>query len=187
MKNDVTQCWFYQLCKKSCAKDVGLIFVGAALLVVCILLFAVVISTYQIIGIIGGIFLVVSGLSAFFKKLPTVKAFLEAMPAEWYATLGNVPPQDWYKTFYFTDYYLCIPDEYIMVRYSDITDIQIQRKLTNNVPTGYNVIFTIAGRKDNLDVTVTDWKSFGTGAEQFVNEINNRKLAMIEQTQQTNQ
>ena len=28
MQNNVTECWFYQLCKKECAKDVGLIFVG---------------------------------------------------------------------------------------------------------------------------------------------------------------
>ena len=91
MKNDVTQCWFYQMCRKSCAKDVGHIFVGIAIILVCILLFSVIISTYQIIGIALGGFLIVSGLSAFFKKLPKVKAFLEAMPAEWYATLGNVP------------------------------------------------------------------------------------------------
>ncbi|SDA20790.1 hypothetical protein SAMN02910447_01875 [Ruminococcus sp. YE71] len=184
MKNDVTQCWFYQLCKKSCAKDVGFIFVGAALILVCLLLFKIVFSTYQIIGIVLGGALIVSGLSAFFKKLPKVRAFLEGMPAEWLATLGNVPPQDWYKTFYFTQYYLCIPSEYIMVRYSDITEIQIQRKLTNNVTSGYSVVFTIAGRSDCLNVPVLDWKSFGTGADKLVEEINNRKLAMMQSTQE---
>ena len=184
MKNDVTQCWFYQMCRKSCAKDVGHIFVGIAIILVCILLFSVIISTYQIIGIALGGFLIVSGLSAFFKKLPKVKAFLEAMPAEWYATLGNVPPPDWYKTFYFTDFYLCIPSEYIMVRYTDITDIQIQRKVSGSATTGFSVVFTIAGRSDYLDVTIEDWRNFGTNTEQFVQEINSHKFSMMQQTQQ---
>ena len=183
MQNNVKECWFYQLCKKECAKDVGLIFVGIALIIVCLLLFTVVISTYQILGIIFGIALIIGGFAAFFGKLPKVRTFLESMPSEWYKTLGNVPPKDMYKTFYFTDYYLCIPGEYVMVRYTDILDIKITENRTNGVTNGYTVGLVLAGAKNGVDASVKEWKSFGTTYQQLVDEINARKLAMAQAVQ----
>ena len=71
-----------------------------------------------------------------------------------------------------------------MVRYTDITDIQIQRKVSGSATTGFSVVFTIAGRSDYLDVTIEDWRNFGTNTEQFVQEINSHKFSMMQQTQQ---
>ena len=175
MRNDVENCWFYKLCRKSCTKDVTFILVGIVLLAIALILFKWVISTIQILMIIGGIGLIIGGFSAFFKKLPEVKRFLSSMSPEKFDSLGTEPPSSWYGQIYMTRYYMCIPGEYIMIPYGDIADIQVVRNISDNKVKSYNVNFTVKGRKDTVDVIVTDWQNFEFTKESFFGELNERR------------
>lgn len=186
MSNDVKNCWFYQLCKKQCTKDVGMIFGGAVLVLVMLILFRWIISTYQFILILVGGFLVVSGFKAFFTKLPRVKAFLKAMPPEWFSTLGNYAPQCRFGTFYPTEYYLCIPSEYIMIRYCDIIGIKVKEITTGGVLTGITLELSLAATPEQMNVIVYEWREFPAQGGEFLSFLEERKNAMSAENVQGN-
>lgn len=177
--NDIRSCWFYQMCKKQCATDMGMIFVGVAIVLVMLLLFRWIISTFQVILLIVGVCLIVSGFSAFFKKLPKVKAFLRAMPPEWFATLGKYAPMCKFGTFYPTGYYLCIPSEYIMIRYCDITGVVVEEKRSSGVLTGISIKLRLAAEPEELDITLTEWRKFPAEGGEFLEFLEERKNAML--------
>lgn len=183
-KNNIKSCWFYQLCKKQCAKDVGMIFAGAVLVLVMLILFRWFISTYQFILILVGGFLVISGFKAFFSKLPTVKAFLKAMPPEWFASLGSYAPDCRFGTFYPTEYYLCIPSEYIMIRYCDILGITVKEMKTGGVLSGITLELSLAGEPKKMDTIVYEWREFPTQGGEFLSFLEERKAAMLAETAQ---
>lgn len=176
---NVSSCWFYKLCRKECKKDVTYIFAGIAIILLMLILFRWIISTYQIIFLIVGGYLVVSGFSALFSKLPKVKAFLRTMPPEWYATLGEQAPRCSYRTFYLTEFYLCIPSEYIMIRYCDIARVMISNTMSSGVQTGITLKLALSDGSKELDISVSDWKGFQQDAERFVSYLNDRKQAML--------
>lgn len=180
MQNDVENCWFYKLCKKSCTKDVALITVGIAIAVIALVLMKWVISTIQILMIIGGVVLVVGGFSAFFKKLPAVKRFLRFMSPEQFDSLGTQPPSPWYGQMYMTKHFLCIPEEYVMIPYMDITDIQIVRNLSDNKVSGYTVSLSVQGRKDAVNIVVSDWQNFEITKESFFGELQEHRTAAVQ-------
>lgn len=178
MRNDYKKCWFYKICKKQCTKDVGMIFAGVVLVLVMLILFRWFISTYQFILILVGGFFVVSGFKAFLTKLPSVKAFLKAMPPEWFASLGSYAPACRFGTFYPTEYYLCIPTEYIMIRYCDIIGIRVKEMTTGGVLTGVTLELSLAGTPAQMNVIVYEWREFPAQGGEFLSFLEERKAAM---------
>lgn len=177
--NDINSCWFYQMCKRQCSKDVACIFGGIVIVLLMLLLFRWIISTFQIILIVVGGFLVISGLSAFFKKLPKVKAFLRSMPPEWFATLGQYAPMCRFGTFYPTEYYLCIPSEYIMIRYCDIVGMVVSNTMYNGSQTGITLKMSLTTQQQELSIVVDKWVEFQTEGNEFMKFIEEKKAAML--------
>ena len=177
--NDVNSCWFYQMCKKQCTKDVAMIFGGVVLVFLMLILFRWIISTFQIILIIVGGFLVISGFKAFFSKLPKVKTFLRSMPPEWFATLGNYAPLCKFGTFYPTEYYLCVPSEYIMIRYCDIVGMTVNNNMYNGSQTGITLKLRLSTQADEVSIVVDKWQEFQMEGNDFLRFIEEKKAAML--------
>lgn len=167
------------MCKRQCTKDVACIFAGGALVLVMLVLFRWIISTFQIILIIVGGFLVISGVSAFFKKLPKVKAFLRTMPPEWFATLGKYAPLCKFGTFYPTEYYLCVPSEYIMIRYCDIMGMSMTNNMYNGSQTGITLKLRLSTQADEVSIVVDKWMEFQTEGGEFLRFLEEKKAAML--------
>lgn len=170
---DIKNNWFYKMCTKQCTKDFGLIFVGFLLAMAGVLLFTAVISVLNILLILIGLFLLVSGVRAFLFKLPKLREQMQRMPADDLKSLGSMPPQCMYGTFYFTPKYLCIPAAYALIRYKDIRLITPNVVSSNGRETSIFVNIEFTNGQPSIDVTVKNWGTFKREVENF--------MAMIEQ------
>lgn len=178
--NDYKHNWFYKMCAKQCAKDVGFVIVGLLLFVAGLLLFIAVISVLNILLSLVGVGLVAKGAVALFSKLPKLGKQMQQMSPQDFTNLGKLPPQTmYYSTFYFTDRYLCIPSAYALIRYDNIKEIHVNANVINGRESGIFVNIEFADGSPSIDADVKEWGKFRKETLDFMEMVEQHKNVLI--------
>ena len=179
--NDYRNNWFYQVCSKQGAKNIGYIIIGVLLFVVGLLLFTAVISILNILLCIFGILMIVQGAGSMFSKLPKLKEYMERMPADDFASLGNFPPQNmYYHTFYITDRFLCAPSAYLLIRYDRIRDMNAYSvRVSRGGQQQYFLRIEFTDGTPSADINIKDYGTFLNEADSFLAMIGQRRAGML--------
>ena len=62
----------------------------------------------------------------------------------------------------------------------DITDIQIVRNLSDNKVSSYTVSLSVQGRKDAVNIVISDWQNFEITKESFFGELQEHRTAAVQ-------
>lgn len=179
--NDYKQNWFYKMCTKQCAKDVGFIIVGLLLFAAGLLLFIAVISVLNILLSLVGVGLTVKGAAVLFSKLPKLSKQMQRMSSQEFNDLGKLPPRTmYYSTFYFTDRYLCIPSAYALIRYDNIKEIHVNSKVMNGRESGIFVNIEFADGSPSIDADIKEWGKFRKEISEFMEMVEQHKNVLTE-------
>ena len=159
--NRAKENWFYKLCVKQCVKDMSWVFIGIVSIIIAVFLIATsggLLSFLLFFGI--GVVMIILGGESLFKKLPAVRARLDAMAPDEFEGLGQTAPECVNKTFYFTKKYLCAPVVYDIFSYENISDIDIREKIYKGRRTGAYVDVSFDDGSPKRTIPVYDKKFF---------------------------
>lgn len=165
---DIKHNWFYKICAKQCTKDFFLIFVGLLLVIVGILLFTAVISVLNVLLSLMGILVTFHGARAFLFRMPKLREKMQTMSTVELESLGSMPPEFKYETFYFTPRYLCIPSAYALIRYDNILNVYPNEVTQSGRTTSIFVNIEFKNGQPSIDVTVKNWGTFQRELEDFM-------------------
>lgn len=167
--NDYKNNWFYKLCKKQCAKDTWLIVIGAALVMFCFWMLTVSFVPALAVFIAAGLFLVGKGVQSYVRWLPDVKRYLMSMSQNEFTAFSAVMPQCMYGTFYFTERYLCIPSQFIMLRYAEIGNMSTKPVYHHKYgQKGVDLIVEYNDGRAPVNIHVKDWQVFQNDTNNFM-------------------